>query len=287
MKAHYGNCVNGVNRSGRGRRGWSSAIRRPAFTLIELLVVIAIIAILAALLLPALVRSKQRAQAAYCMNNGRQILLAILLYADDHGDWIPTGYGIADVSDGMGAADWVTGDMTVPFEATNTFYLTSPQWALIAPYAGSNPALYKCPADQKLSTDPTTGKQFPRVRSYSMNSGMYGLRLRNLQNPPPENSWVIVDEDQYSIAGPGFYVDPNTNVTSMYSFPGTYHNFAATFAFADGHAEIHKWLDGRTRETAPHLTNDYRYGPMYQVSVPQPHNPDIVWMQQRTPPQPP
>jgi prepilin-type processing-associated H-X9-DG protein len=215
-------------------------------------------------------------------------VLAMLLYADDHEDWFPWGYGIPDVNNGgQGAPDWVTGDMTVPFEATNTFYLTNPQWALIAPYAGSNPALYKCPADQKLSTDPATGRQFPRVRSYSMNTGMYQRRRRDLLNPAPENSWVIVDEDQYSISVEAFYVDPNTNVTTMYSFPGTYHNFAATFAFADGHSEIHKWLDGRTRETASHLTNNNnRYGPMFQMSVPQPHNPDIIWMQQRTPPSP-
>jgi prepilin-type N-terminal cleavage/methylation domain-containing protein len=187
MKAYHGHRASGMTRSGGGRHDWSSAIHRLAFTLVELLIVIAIIAILAALLLPALVRSKQRAQAAYCMNNGRQIVLAMLLYADDHDDWIPWGYGVADVNDGgMGAPDWVTGDMTVPFEATNTFYLTSPQWALIAPYAGPNPALYKCPADQKLSTDPATGRQFPRVRSYSMNSGMYARRLKDLLNPPPE-----------------------------------------------------------------------------------------------------
>jgi prepilin-type processing-associated H-X9-DG protein len=119
-----------------------------------------------------------------------------------------------------------------------------------------------------------------------MNSAMYERRLKDLLYPSPADAWVIVDEDQYSISTESFYVDPNTNVTTMYSFPGTYHNFAATFSFADGHSEIHKWLDGRTREAAPHLTNNYRYGPMYQMSVPQPHNPDIIWMQQRTPPQP-
>src|SRR5579859_3057355 len=81
---------------------WPIIIRHPAFTLIELLVVIAIIAILAAMLLPSLIKARQRAQAAYCMNNGKQIMLAVHLYADDFHEWLPPN---DDLASGGGGND--------------------------------------------------------------------------------------------------------------------------------------------------------------------------------------
>ena len=252
------------------------------FTLIELLVVIAIIAILAAMLLPALSKAKLKTQGISCMNNLRQMMLGWKMYPDDYGDLLLAANGVPA---GQNRVSWCTGSLDFDgYNKSNYDVNEDLARSPLMTYIGkSSYALWKCPAD--LANTFKAGVRSPRVRSNSMSqvfengswlpSTSYRVYAKGGQIASPVKTFVFVDEQPDSINDGGFAVqmaNPGDATAQIIDFPASYHNGACGFSFADGHSEIHKWRGSRIKPLP-------QYNNVLNLNVPAGDSvEDVIWM---------
>jgi prepilin-type N-terminal cleavage/methylation domain-containing protein/prepilin-type processing-associated H-X9-DG protein len=256
-------CRNGFMknlRCGPRKKTAGLCVRRAcAFTLIELLVVIAIIAILAALLLPALAKTKEEGKSIQCRGNLRQLQVCWELYQNEYGgvlcpnNWIRT----LDTASSFQSSSWCNGNARMDTTTSNI------QTGLLYPYNNST-GIYHCPSDVSTIMA-ANGNLLPqlRTRSYNMSQSVNGLgfmsdpdlgglivdaefpcfmKYSQITNPPPSRLLVFIDENEGTLNDDQFgYPMPNFAPDTWWDMPSNRHNQGGNLSFADGHVENWHW----------------------------------------------
>jgi len=267
-----------------------------AFTLLELLVVIAIIAILCALLLPALSKAKDRAKNLNCLGNLKQLGLCVHLYSTDNNDCLVPNNSVATLSsmdtpvldskgiswclDGLNSQSAVT--QIDPSNIVN---------GLLFPYNTSF-GIYHCPADQsRLQTADGQLLSQLRWRSYNLSQSINGYpeyippgapqwfldfwtalpswkKFAQIHHPSPSDLFVFIDENEDTIfygqfGNPGNPVLPASEPNQWWDMPANRHNQGANLSFTDGHVEHWKWkapmiCTGFPQDVGPEAMPDYQ-----------------------------
>ncbi len=265
---------------------WRGVRHANAFTLIELLVVIATIAVLAALLLPALAKTKAAARTISCINNQKQLCFAWELYTQDNNENL------------VDPCAWVGNMLFYDQDCINPDLMLDPAKSLFAQYI-KTVAIYKDPASRGTTrTGDTAPLEKPLPRSYALNFWAgpalilehAGVRQKltpageeyqqfqkstDIGSPCPALLFTFLDVHPDSICSPSFGVymmGPGNE--KIWHYPASYHDGKGVISFADGHIGTHKWADDRTSGS----TFDYHVT-HYGHNHPSPNNPDMVWLQ--------
>lgn len=259
-----------------GPRSRLAVSRRSGFTILELLSVVAILAILAALMLPAVSRAKANSERIACISNFRQFAVGLTLYAGDHDDLLVPNRDGQNIPLG---STWVTGWEGWPGpDCTNVNNL---RHSLLAPYV-SDPALWHCPA----AGIPSVGSiVMARVRTVSLNCFMGAPtnqlrlaesyhRLGDIRRLSPADAMTFMDERVDTVNDGAFemqwdFQDTRPAAWILRDKPSVAHGSSATLAYVDGHAGSHRWTDRRTLR-AP------------RDDTPSPGNQDVLWLQQHS-----
>jgi prepilin-type processing-associated H-X9-DG protein len=225
------------------------------------------------------------------------------MYTDDANGFVPPNVGMTMTDPTL---NWVVGFLTLDTgdnlghpgknnpDNTNTVYLKS---SLLWPYH-ENLDVWRCPADKSMST--IGGRRYPHVRTMSMNNwvGNYDPRtgavteyttgfrvftkVNEMTDPSPASTFVLLDEREDSINDGSYlmlmdgFSPSKPAARTLVDYPSCYHNNAGGFSFADGHAEIHRWTDPRTKAE---LKKDFHLSQIPPRSSPD--NADVLWIQTR------
>jgi prepilin-type N-terminal cleavage/methylation domain-containing protein/prepilin-type processing-associated H-X9-DG protein len=260
------------NRSAQCQRSRTkmSAVLPKGFTLIELLVVIGIIAIFAALLLPALSRTKAQGRSSACLNNLKQLQAGWLMYVQDNDDNLPSNIVRRDrltFDEVNVTGSWVLGNARLDTNGANI------EAGVLSFHVGAA-SVYHCPADHStvygqtalqrtrsysmqmwLNCDAVLGKAIDEIKDSPFNLKKYSRML----NPPPSRAWVFIDEHQdsigdgvFNIANPWYAPESPNKYSWVSSYPADRHSNGANLSFADGHVDSHRWRFTRTSKTIPY-----------------------------------
>ena len=232
------------------------------FTILELLVVIGLLALIAAAMAPTFAKTRINGREIVCLSNVQRLMGAAQMYAEDNSARLPGNvHGAAAQNPYLDGLKWAVGwlDWSAATANTNIVYITDDRYSSHARYLQRNPRVFRCPSDNYLSPVQRARGWTQRVRSYSANSyvgegnaevGPTDPVYRHIRktsefiNPPPAETWVYTEEHPDSINDPAFF---SPRIGSWIDLPAGYHSGGGSFAFADGHAETHRWTESALR----------------------------------------